>query len=127
MNKEGLAALPPQDGYPHEIFLRLYCVFSGARSGSPCSLGSPAMTPMPQLVRVESTPGRAGARADQRALLASCEAADASATERRPGDRQLITMLLPKTPFVAVITMSGDSRSVCRLRRCNRLACESQR
>ena len=40
------------------------------------------MAPMAQLVGVESTPARADARADQRALLATRQAAYASAAER---------------------------------------------
>ena len=63
---------------------------------------------------------------NRRALPATGESADARAGESGSGHRQLVTMLLPETAFVAVITMSGDGRSVCRLRGCDRLACESQ-
>src|SRR5437016_3751073 len=95
--------------------------FSGALLSSLTShrsLGSPAMTPMAQLVGIESTPARAGARADQRALLATRQAANACAAECRPGDRQLVAMLLPKT--AAVTTMTD------RLRRADRASREKQ-
>src|SRR5437667_1233697 len=97
--------------------------FSGALLSSltsHCSLGSPAMTPMAQLVGIESTPARAGTRADQRALLATRQAANAGAAECRPGDRQLVAMPLPETAAVTV-------KMPDRLRRANRASRENER
>ena len=85
----------------------------------------PAMS-LADTVRVHGSAARAHGGPNRGALSATSEAADASAGESGSGYRQLVTMLLPETAFVAVMTLSGDSRSVCRLRRCNRLARESQ-
>jgi hypothetical protein len=81
---------------------------------------------LPDSVGVHGPAARAHGSPNRGALSATSEPADTRAGESRSGYRQLVTMLLPETTFVAVMTMSGDSRSVCRLRRCNRLACESQ-
>jgi len=72
------------------------------------------MTPMAKLVGVESAASRAGTRADQRALLASGETANAGAAERRPGNRQLVAMLSPETAAVtAAMThrLRGSNRA----------------
>ena len=85
----------------------------------------PAMS-LADTVRVNGPAACAYCGPNRRALFATSESADASAGESGSGYRQLVPMLLPETAFVAVMTLSGDSRSVCRLRGCNRLACEHQ-
>ena len=85
----------------------------------------PAMS-LADTVRVNGPAARTHCGPNRRALSATSESANTRSGESGSGYRQLVPMLLPETAFVAVMTLSGDSRSGCRLRGCNRLARESQ-
>jgi hypothetical protein len=86
----------------------------------------PAMS-LADTVRVDGPAACTDCGPDCCALSAPSQSTDTCAGESGSAHRQLVTMFLPESPFVALITMSRDSRSGCRLRRRNRLPRESQR
>jgi len=70
------------------------------------------MTPVTELIRIQRAASRSRASADQSAFPAARKAPNSSASQRRPSDRQLVAMLLPKSPPMTAMTDC--------LRRCNR-------
>jgi hypothetical protein len=56
-----------------------------------------------QLVSIESSGSSADAGADKSALLTVRQGADSRARSSRPGHRQLVTMLLPKSSGMAAM------------------------
>jgi len=81
----------PREGNPHKMIRLL-------RASCPAM-----MTPVAQLIGVQSAASSASASADQRALLTTNKSAHGRPSYRGACNRQLVTMLAPKAALVAAV------------------------
>jgi len=70
--------------------------------------------PLAKFVRIQGSGAGAGRRANRRTLAAAGDRADACARGRRPGHRQLVTVLLPKGSAMTAMSADGLGRNRSR-------------
>jgi len=80
-------------------------------------------------VRVHGSTSGADSRTDRRALLAACDGAHTRTRSRGSGHREFVTMFLPESSFVTIVTVAhrgARSSGRRRLRPRNRFRSEGQ-